>query len=266
MREHRAARCTGVEVVISSRTVPDSMMKHGVAAELARYDARMIGRPLTGINLRELEKHMQRFNNFESVEVSFTTGNRLRIDVVPMIPALRVFNSSGSYYINKDGKRIDAKVSFHADVPLVSGNFTSEYPPQKLLPLTDFIARDSLLKHLVTMIYMQDPDNIILIPRLRGHVINFGSTERPELKTRALKAMYKQVLPYRGWETYDTISLRFNGQVVATRANKYVPDRHIDFTEDYNIDEDALQGHMDGLDSNADSNTDNTTLPNTTTP
>lgn len=32
--------------------------------------------------------------------------------------------------------------------------------------------------------------------------------------------MYRKVMPYKGWEAYDTISLKFEGQVVATRRDK----------------------------------------------
>jgi hypothetical protein len=32
--------------------------------------------------------------------------------------------------------------------------------------------------------------------------------------------MYSKVIPYKGWETYDTISVKFNGQIVATRRDK----------------------------------------------
>ena len=45
--------------------------------------------------------------------------------------------------------------------------------------------------------------------------------------------MYKKVLPYKGWEEYDTISVKFRGQVVATRrvkGNRHP--RNVEFAED----------------------------------
>ena len=70
------------------------------------------------------------------------------------------------------------------------------------------------------MVYAADDDNLILIPRIQGHVINFGDTNRLVEKKNALIAVYRKVIPYKGWDEYDTISVKFRGQVVATRKNK----------------------------------------------
>ena len=37
-----------------------------------------------------------------------------------------------------------------------------------------------------------------------------------------LKLFYREVMPKRGWNTYDTISVKWNHQVVATRRTKAV--------------------------------------------
>ena len=41
-----------------------------------------------------------------------------------------------------------------------------------------------------------------------------------ENKFARLKTMYKDVLPVKGWTYYDTISVKWRGQVVATRFKK----------------------------------------------
>ena len=51
-------------------------------------------------------------------------------------------------------------------------------------------------------------------------MVNFGDTTRLAEKRDALKLFYSKVMPYKGWEEYDTISVKFRGQVVATRRDK----------------------------------------------
>lgn len=213
-------RCTGINIEIVEGHATDSVTRKGVIAEIKKYPEKLQGNLLTAIDTRNLENYLKSFPQFEDVKCYFTTDGKLNVIVTPMVPELRVFDDTLSYYINKEGKRMPSKASFYVDVPVVSGKFTDRFRPTYVLPLTRFVAADPVLSKLVGMVHAQDSDNLILIPRIHGHVINFGDTNRLEEKKRALLAMYRQVIPYKGWEEYDTISVKFKGQVVATRRTK----------------------------------------------
>ena len=218
--EARKNACHGINVDIAHNFSADSLSKQGVLTEINRYHGKIIGEQISAINSRDLEKYLKSYPQFEDVICSFTTGGILNVKVIPMIPELRVFDDTLSYYINKEGKKMKSKASFFVDVPVVSGKFSEKFQPSELLPVTRFIASDPMLKNLVGMVHANDAENIILVPRIQGHVINFGDTTRLQEKKKALLAMYRKVMPYKGWETYDTISVKFQGQVVATRRNK----------------------------------------------
>lgn len=212
--------CTGIEVKIESAGKADSVTINGVRQELAKFPKKIVGTPVPRLNTREIENYLAAFSNFEDVECSLSTTGKLKVDIIPMIPELRVFDGEMSYYINKDGKRIESKPNFFVDVPVVTGNFTPSFTPRNLLSVSRFIQRDPILRHLVGMIEVRDADNIILIPRIHGHVINLGDTSNLQEKRQALVTMYRKVMPYKGWDTYDTISVKFRRQIVATRRNK----------------------------------------------
>ena len=212
--------CTGIDISIVEGSMTDSVSKKGVLAEINRYPRKLVGEQIPKIDARHLENYLKGFPQFEDAVCNFTTLGRLQVKVTPMVPELRVFEDSISYYINKDGKRMVSKASFFVDVPVVSGKFNKDFSAADLLPVTRFIGSDDVLNGLVGMVYAEDADNIILIPRIHGHVINFGDTSRLVEKKRALVAVYKKVFPYKGWDAYDTISVKFRGQVVATRRNK----------------------------------------------
>lgn len=220
--EARKNSCKGITIEIVKTEKADSISTKGVLSEINSYPGKILGQQIPAINTREIEKHLKKMPQFEDVVCNFTTDGRLHVKVTPMVPELRVFEDSISYYINKEGKKMQSKASFFVDVPVVSGHFKGSFQAKDLLPVTRFIARDEALNSLVGMVYADSPDNIILIPRIHGHVINFGDTTRLKEKRDALIAIYRKVIPYKGWEEYDTISVKYRGQVVASRRNKFV--------------------------------------------
>lgn len=247
--EARRVSCGDIVVnIVSSRSV-DSVTNHGVREELSRYPRRIKGQRVSEVDTRDIENYLSGLSTFEDVECSFLADGTLRVDVVPMIPEIRVFDHGKSYYINKNGKMIASKANFFADVPVVSGSFTRNFPASSVLSVVRHINSDPALKSLVAMIDVKDADNIILVPRILGHVINYGDTCRLKEKTKALMAFYRKVIPYKGWETYDTISVKFRGQVVASRRDKnrnlhgVMADDEEDMEEATLPDQDTPEGH-----------------------
>lgn len=238
--EARRHGCQGIEVTITKSMTADTITRNGVLDELKRYPKQIIGRPIETINTLEIEQYLGRFSNFEDVNCIFQTDGKLSVTITPMVPALRVFENGKSYYINKDGKKIESKANFFVDVPVVSGSFNDKFTPQQLLPVSKFVESDPVLNELVSMIEAKDEDNIILIPRIKGHVVNFGDTTRLKEKRQALLAVYRKVMPHKGWEEYDTISVKFKGQVVATRRIKVKTDHGGDYGDDIALEEATL--------------------------
>lgn len=212
--------CTGIEVVIDGSSQVSSITEKSVKEVLKNYSKPIEGQPLPTINTYEIAQYLRGFNSFENVECMITTQGNLKVKVSPMVPAIRVFENGESYYVNKDGKTMAALPAFHVNVPVVTGHFDKNFRPETLLPVVRYIQQDSLLNNLVSMIQADNSENIILVPRIKGHVINFGDTTRLEEKRLALLTAYRSILPFRGWETYDTISVKFHGQIVATRRDK----------------------------------------------
>lgn len=238
--EARRHACQGIEVKIASANSVDSVTINGVKEELSKFPKKIEGTAIERINTREIENYLSLYSNFENVECALTTNGILSVSVVPMIPEIRVFEPDKSYYINKDGKRIESKANFFVDVPVVSGNFSETFPAKNILPVTRFIQNDPVLRQLVGMVEARNPDNIMLVPRIHGHVVNFGDTSRLGEKRNALLTFYRKVIPYKGWEEYDTISVKFKGQIVATRRNKTANAHGTEFEEEIDLEEATL--------------------------
>lgn len=185
------------------------------------------------INTLDIERLLSEQTNIESARCYRTSDDRLHIDVRPMVPVMRVFDKkSVGYYVNRSGKRLEAGARYHIDVPVVIGHFDDRHPVTDILPLSDYIASDSTLNALISAIVVdQKTRDIMLVPIIRGQIINFGDTSMIANKFDRLKTMYHDVLPVKGWEFYDTLSVKFAGQVVATKRTKRLPTPSIRFDQ-----------------------------------
>lgn len=214
--------CTEVEVLVVNEDSTHFVTPAGVIEELERKHIVVKGKPVWQINVEDIEKLLSESQYIEDVECMFENGGRLKIEVSQIVPVMRVFDGDQSYYVNKDGKRMTAVSTFHADVPIVEGHFTSSYSPLRLLPMIKHVEQDSSLRALVTMYYMRDSNNIFIVPSIKGHVVNMGNCEGYEGKFKKLQLFYNKVMPVKGWMHYDTISVKWDYQVVATKRDKTV--------------------------------------------
>ena len=67
---------------------------------------------------------------------------------------------------------------------------------------------------------------------IRGHVINFGDVSDIENKFDRLRRMYEEILPLKGWDFYDTLSVKWRGQVVATRRVKKLVEPQVRYDDE----------------------------------
>lgn len=214
--------CTAIEVQVINADSTSFVTPQGVLNDLKGQGVEIVGKRMKDINASSIEETLRKSPYLENADLVKCQGGKVLVRVSQLVPVLRVFDGENSYYVNRAGKRMTATNNYHCDVPVVQGHFTSKYPAIRLLPLLDYVERDSVLRSLVTMYQVRDTNNIIIVPAFSGHVVNIGNTDGFENKFAKLKLFYSEVLPKKGWNTYDTISVKWNHQIVATRRVKAV--------------------------------------------
>ncbi len=214
--------CTEIKVEIENNEGVNFVTPSYVIEELERKHIIVKDMPVWQINVEDIENVLSQSQYIEAVECMFVNGGVLKIKVSQIVPVMRVFDGDQSYYVNRQGKRMTAVAACNIDVPIVKGHFSNRFTPQRLLPLVQYVENDSALKALVTMYCISDTNNIIIVPSIKGHVINIGNCRDFESKFKKLKLFYNKVMPVKGWMYYDTISVKWDHQVVATRRDKIV--------------------------------------------
>ena len=195
--------CQGVLIAVHDPSELHFVTPRGLSAELGDLPSRALDTRLADIDIDSIERMFNLFDKIERVNVNILTSGKLLIDVWPMRPVARIFDSAGqSYYINRAGKRIAAEPGYFLDVPVVKGDFSPTFPATSLIPLIDYIEADPDWRDAISMIEARSSGDIILVPVIRGHVINMGDTTNFADKFRRLKLMYSKVMSSKGWDFY----------------------------------------------------------------
>lgn len=238
-RENDDDICKEMTITVEDADGDTGVSRFVTPAELARelddLPSRAKGIALANINTQDIRHLLLDLDKIEDAEVVRYSDGSIRIHVTPIVPVLRVFDGPSSYYVNRAGKRVKASARYHKNVPMIQGHFDpsdSVFTPMSLMPLVNFIASDSLWNSYISMIKVKSPTDILLIPNIREHVINIGTTDRLREKLDNLQLFYSKVLVKQGWEKYDTISLKWNGQIVATKRHRRAPDVPVISRED----------------------------------
>lgn len=214
--------CTAIDVLVVNGDSTSFVTPKGVLEDLKNKGINVVGKHMGDIDADFIEEQLKMSPYLENADCIKCQDGKVLIKVSQLVPVLRIFDGDNSYYVNRVGKRMEATMLYHCDVPVVQGHFTKQYPPTRLLPLISYVKGDSLLSSLATMFCVRDTNNIIMVPSISGHVVNLGNADGFENKFAKLKLFYQEVMPKRGWQFYDTISVKWNYQIVATRRTKAV--------------------------------------------
>ncbi len=232
--------CTQVDVEVINADSTSFVTPKEILNEMSNMGLQAAGLPMNKVDADLIETRLQQSIYLESAQCVKQSNNHLLVRVKQIVPVLRVFDGSSSYYMNSDGKRMVATPNFQANVPVVQGHFTPQYPATRLLPLVEYINSDPTLKSLVTMISVRDSNNVFIVPAIYGHVVNLGPPTEFKNKFERLTKFYQDVLPYKGYNYYDTISVKWKHQVVGTKRQKKIkmiidPDSTDNVNEDPDI-------------------------------
>ncbi|MDE7412044.1 MAG: hypothetical protein K2M94_08405 [Paramuribaculum sp.] len=231
------SRCTGVLVTVHDTARLNFVGFDDVVAELGSFPGKARKMLLSEINVDSIESYLKSFDKIEDANVTLLTTGKVHVEVWPMRPVMRVFNQSGmSYYLNRQGKKMVADPRYYIDVPVVTGAFKGvDSIVPFILPLLEYIEADSLWRYAIDGVKVNSVSEVLLIPAIHGHVVNFGSPDDMDNKFRRIKSFYTKVMPRKGWNYYDTVTVKWGGQIVATRREKLTD--AIDFTGTVDINE-----------------------------
>jgi len=225
--------CRSIKIEIRDSLSYGFVTKDDIFNLIHNEDVKVLGKSLTGDNIRKIEERIRSIRELGSAEVYLTLDGILHVEADQRDPVMRIISSYGnSYFIDKYGFIIPHEYKYTPRLIAVSGNIEvpdnlinsggiSSLPDnsmlKKLFSMVSYINGDEFWKGQIEQIWINEGRELELIPRVGRHLIRFGSTERMEEKLHNLKEFYIGVLPHAGWNIYREIILKYDGQIVCKK-------------------------------------------------
>ncbi|MBI5218571.1 MAG: hypothetical protein HY958_06545 [Bacteroidia bacterium] len=240
--------CNKIEISILDSTKNFFVEEEDVLQIFRDKKIKLTGIPIENINIAKIEDILYRHPAIKKAEVYKLTVKEssdkkktegvLKIDIRQREPIMRIINTNGeSYYIDSDARIMTLSDKFSAHVLVVTGHINQPFSGNinkdlsnptngdlsndsllnDLFTLGRFIWKNPLWKSLTEQVYINENNEIELIPQIGTQLIIFGTLEDYREKFAKLEAIYKQGFSYTGWNKYKDINLKFKNQVICTK-------------------------------------------------
>ncbi len=234
-------RCTSIKISIDGDDGNYFIENKDVLELLNTKDKQPVGKPLNEINTALLENIINSNPYVANAEVFSTLDGLLHINIKQRNPIIQILNSDGEcYYIDEDAYLMPTSENYTPDVIVASGYITEPYTRKKinsisfnpsdsinkylvieqLLSIAKYLQTDSVANALFTQIYVNENNEIELVPRIGDHLILIGDAANFKKKVDMLLVLYRKGLNKTGWTQYSSINLKFENQVICTKKSK----------------------------------------------
>lgn len=182
-----------------------------------------VGLMLEEVPMKEIETRLMGHPFVKSVEAMIGQKGILNLKISQHQPIARIAQPIGADgYITTEGKVIPTSTSYTSRVLILEGDYaeklmdngdiTADMP--ELMELIEFIIDDEFWNAQITELEVNARDDIRLFQQVGRQVIEFGDANDIANKFDRIAVFYKEILPRKGWNAYDRVSVKFKDQIV----------------------------------------------------
>ena len=221
----------GLEVTVSQDDQNFFIDKMDVEQIIHERGDTIVNEPASDLNIPALEQALNSHLAIANAEVYTTIDGEMKIDIQQRKPIVRIINKfMDSYYIDNTGKLMPLSDKFTARVLVVNGNIDESYSKyyqktiaqieadtnlkkltwlDEVYDLATFIQADTFWKAQIQQVFIDNSNEIELIPRVGDHRILLGDMTDLKAKFYKLLIFYLKGLNTTGWwKAYSVINLK----------------------------------------------------------
>ena len=195
---------------------------------LLSNSGKLVGREVKSINIQKLETALQANAFIRYAKVYADINGVLNVQILQREPILRIINIAGmDFYVDREGNKIPMSENFTANVLIANGliyeDFNGKVDTLKsklakdLYKAAAFISADTLWNNQIEQLYVNQKNEIEMVPRVGNQKIILGDADSLKVKFSNLYVFYKKAMPRVGWATYKTINIKYTNQVIGER-------------------------------------------------
>ncbi len=176
------------------------------------------------LDLKEVEMRIKFFKFVSDAQVSKDHKGNLNVLVKQKRPIARVIYPNGVHaYIGSDGTTLSTAENFTSRVIIVDGDFAQKLMAEDFLyskegegyfNLLKIVDEDKFWKAQLAQISIDRSGEVTLYPQVGRQTIYLGKPKELDMKFRNLGLFYKKIVPVKGWNTYQTVNLKYKNQLI----------------------------------------------------
>lgn len=212
-QEEKIAKANGIVVEMTN-----PQFKFVNKDEIVKIAEKQLGNikdiKLDSINKNTLELAIKKNPFVEDAQVFRSADNACRIQITQRSPVLRVWIDSTSYYLDKEGYKMPTGTKYAALVHMYRGNVSEAFAKKKLLPFQAYLDTHPFWSEMIDYVMVNSKEELILYLRAKSGKIYLGKSDNIDEKLEKLLLFINKVGKHKGLESYESIDLRFDNQVV----------------------------------------------------
>ncbi len=183
----------------------------------------LVGTEMGDLDPKVLERRVEENPFVKDAEVYRDLEGVLKVKVIQSKPIARVFtNGEKDQYIDSDGRVLPVNAKHTARVPLLETEFDfpwlenmdeTTYGTQ-VFELLQYIEQDDFWKAQIAHVLVKSNGELELYPQVTKQKIEFGKPGDFEDKFSKLMTFYKEILPVKGWNSYERVNVKFKNQII----------------------------------------------------
>ncbi len=184
--------------------------------------------PISKLDIRSMEQMIMADPWIANAQVFVDNARVLHMYVTQRIPVARVFQAdSRSYYMDTTmsimplSKNYNYYTPVFTNVPELKNDSISWALRSDIVSMVRTIQADSFWSAQISQVIVDSPGMYEIVPVLGDQRIIIGNVADLKQKLNNLFVFYKNVLNRIGWDRYQVLDARFNGQVVASPSLPY---------------------------------------------
>lgn len=175
------------------------------------------------IHPKTLEARVESNPFVKDAQVYRDLKGNIQVKVVQSKPIARLFiDGKKDRYIDSEGNVLPINARHTARVPLLETDFEFSWEKnlhesnygKEVFELLTFIEKDEFWKAQISGLLIKSNGEIELFPQVTKQRVEFGMPDNIERKFSKLMTFYKEILPKKGWNTYDRVNLKFENQII----------------------------------------------------
>lgn len=224
------AQCKALRVSVASPNQAPFVSPKAIEQLITLKVGDPVGKPLYAINTHDIETLVDKLPVVKKSQAYVLASGDLCVRIQQRVPILRIIASNGaSCYVTWNGALYPSALDYAAHTLVANGyinapidSLTLQDPRQgiqshlftQLLDFARFVYQHPFWHAQLTQLYVAPGENVELIPRIGGQIIQLGPLDNYQYKLRKLRALYAANLPNSGLNAYNEIDLRFGDQVI----------------------------------------------------